>query len=84
MAIDLHSKCPEIRIEVEKGKTELDVLMEIAEYLKQQSLREKQTFERYSENAKNDDIMTRLSILEEKVRMLENGWVGLNCGGYHD
>lgn len=82
MAIDLHSKCPEIRIE--KEKTELDVLMEIAEYLKQQSSREKKTFERYSENAKNDDVMTRLSILEEKVRMLEKGWVGLNCGGYHD
>lgn len=69
---------------VEKAKTELDVLIEIAEYLKEQSSREKQTFGNSFENAKSDDIMTRLSILEEKVRMLENGWVGLNCGGYHD
>ena len=72
---------------VEKAKTELDVLIEIAEYLKEQSSREKQTFGDSFENsydAKNDDILTRLTILEEKVKMLENGWVGLNCGGYHD
>lgn len=72
---------------VEKAKTELDVLIEIAEYLKEQSSRKKQTFGDSFENsydAKNDDILTRLTILEEKVKMLENGWVGLNCGGYHD
>lgn len=72
---------------VEKAKTELDVLIEIAEYLKEQSSREKQTFGdsfEKSYDAKNNDILTRLTILEEKVKMLENGWVGLNCGGYHD
>lgn len=72
---------------VERAKTELDVLIEIAEYLKEQSSREKQTFGNSFENsyvAKNDEILTRLTVLEERVKMLENGWVGLNCGGYHD